>query len=294
MSNNAADRTRAGNRTQKLVPSSLAIAAMLALGGCAGSGLELGELSQSSNEVATAAPSGNIETGSLAPVADASAQTAVKTSASAAEPPVVARARALRETGDKLAAMTLLDEASAKNPSDKLLLAERGLLALDLGRIPEARKLLKEADDDKAPDWRIKSALGSAHAASGDHKSAQKEFAAALKLAPDHPSILNNMALSQALEGRHDEAEKLLRRVATSKHGGDRAKQNLALILGLSGNIDEARQVSEDALPKPVAAANLSYLERLRSGARVSRARHDSDNQSAAAATLGALDPAKR
>ncbi len=293
MSNNAADRTRARHRTLTLISSSLAIAATLALGGCAGSGFELGELTQSSNEVAAAAPSGNIETGSLAPVADASARAGAKT-ATAAAPPVVAKARALRETGDKVAAMKLLDEANAKSPSDKLLLAERGLLALDLGRIPEARKLLKEADDDKAPDWRIKSALGSAHAASGDHKSAQKEFAAALKLAPDHPSILNNMALSQALEGRHDDAEKLLRRVATSKHGGDRAKQNLALILGLSGNIDEARQVSEDALPKPVAAANLSYLERLRSGARVSRARHDSDHESAAAATLGALDTARR
>ena len=284
----ASDRMRASHRAITLVSSSLAIAATLVLGGCAGSGLDLGELGQSSTAVAIA-PAGAIETGSLPAVPETPGK-----AAAVKEPPVVAKARALREAGDKTAAMTLLDEASAKSPADKVLLKERGLLALDLGRIAEARKLLKEADDDKAPDWRVKSALGSAHAASGDHKSAQKEFAAALKLAPDHPSILNNMALSQALEGRHEDAEKLLRRVATSRHGGDRAKQNLALILGLSGNIDEARQVSEAALPQPVAAANVSYLERLRSSTRVSRARRDGDEQTAATATLGALDSANR
>lgn len=271
----------------------LALVAALAVGGCAGSGLELADLSPSRRDVASAPAAGQIETGSLA-AASASPRAADKGAGPGLETAPIEQARALRRSGDKLAAVQLLDTASAASPADKELIKERGLLALELGRIPEARKLLKAADDAAAPDWRVKSALGSAHAASGDHKSAQKEFAAALALAPDHPSILNNMALSYALEGRHEQAEKLLRRIATTTAGGDRAKQNLALILGLKGNIEEAREVSEATLPKPVAAANVSYLERLRSGPRISRAKPDADEDSADTAIAAVPDTARR
>ena len=290
MSHRTAVRSPASGSARRRLSCSIAVIVALSLGGCAGSGLDLPELAQS-GDASSATASGKIETGSLPPVAGEAQQSeAPKASDSAA----VTKARSLREAGDKVAAMTLLDEASAKNPDDKALLAERGLLALDLGRIGEARKLLTAANASDKPDWRIKSALGSALAASGDHAGAAKEFAAALKLAPEHPSILNNMALSHALEGRHEEAEKLLRRVASARQGGDRAKQNLALILGLSGKIDEAREVSEAALPKPVAAANVSYLERLRSGTRISRARPETDGDNAAETTLGALDNRNR
>lgn len=274
---------------------SLAVLASLMLGACAGSGLELPDLAQSS---ATGAANGEIETSALAPATPAVPVTADATGNEKAaiskvkEPAVVAKARDLREAGDKTAALALLDEASDKNPDDRLLRRERGLLALDLGRIAEARTHLAAADDPANPDWRVKSALGAAHAASGDHTAADKEFAAALKLAPEHPSILNNMALSHALAGRHDEAEKMLRRVAAAKDGSGRAKQNLALILGLSGRVEEAREVSEAALPKQMAAANVSYLERLRSGGRVSRAKRDADT--ASDTTIGALDNRSR
>lgn len=266
------------------VAVAIALAAAAMLGGCAGTDLELPLLAESG---ADAAGSTAIETASLPPAATGSADTAKPAEALH---PAIAKARELRAGGDKAGAMAVLDEAAGKAKSDKSIIRERGLMALELGRIADARRLLKQADDKKNPDWRIKSALGSAHAAAGDFKAATAAFDEAQKLAPNHPSILNNMALALALEGRHKEAEPLLRRAAAARTEGERAKQNLALILGLSGNIDEARKVSEAALPKPVAAANVSYLERLRtSGVKVSRARRETIDDSPAATQIGSL-----
>lgn len=266
------------------------LAAALMLAGCAGSGLDLATLSAGDAPADTstaAAPAvAPIETGSLPPVNEMQHAAAEPETAS----PAIVKARKLRENGDLQGAKSALAAGAANAPKDRTILREQGLLALEMGQIDEAKKLLTKADDAAKPDWRVKSALGSAYAASGDHKAAQREFAAALKLAPDHPSILNNMALSHALDGRHEEAEKLLRRAAQSKQTAAKANQNLALILGLKGNIDEARQVSHASLPKEEASANISYLEKLRSGARVSRAKPRDSDDSAAATTMGSLN----
>lgn len=286
----AACTSRRGSTSLMRIGVPLATALMLA--GCAGAGLELANLSaadtQAEAPAATAPAPAPVETGSLPPASDTT-MAATGADAEIATPEVV-KARKLRANGDLQGAKSALAAAAAKTPKDRTILREHGLLALEMGQIDEAKALLAKADDAARPDWRVKSALGSAHAASGDQKAAQREFAAALKLAPDHPSILNNLALSHALEGRHEEAEKLLRRAAQSKQAATKANQNLALILGLKGNLEEARRVSHSNLPKDEANANISYLERLRTGARVSRTQPRETEDSAASTTLGALN----
>ena len=125
--------------------------------------------------------------------------------------------------------------------------------------------LLRAAHDPKAPDWRLHSALGTALASRGKQAEAQAQFAKALSLAPDHPSILNNLALSYALDGKTGEAEKLLRRAAAAKAGTDhdRVQQNLALVLGLGGKFAESQTVAEAALPAAKASENVAYLQKL-------------------------------
>lgn len=273
----------------------LPLSATLMLCACASSGLELAALATgdpasgdaaSSNSTAPGAAGPGIVTGTLAPV-----QKSADNSDLAASPSIV-KARGLRANGDLHGAMSVLETAMRKAPDDHALMRERGLLALELGQIKEAKQLLVKADAAGAPDWRIKSALGSAHAASGDQRAAQREFAAALKLAPDHPSILNNLALSYALDGRHAEAEKLLRTAARAKSAAPKANQNLALLLGLNGNIDEARKVSEASLPKDVATSNISYLERLKTdGVQISRAKRSLTDDGVANTNVGLVNP---
>ena len=157
----------------------------------------------------------------------------------------------------------MLDKTAAGKPADRRLQLERGLLALELGETAKAETLLREAHDPKAPDWRLHSALGAALASGGKQPEAQAQFAKALALAPDHPSVLNNLALSYALDGKIAEAEKLLRRAAARPAQTAQVKQNLALVWALRGKYDEARVLGETALPSAKAGDNVAYLQRL-------------------------------
>ena len=197
-----------------------------------------------------------------------------------------AYARALRVNGAKPDALAVLDKAAAGKPADRRLQLERGLLALELGETAKAEKLLRQAHDPNAPDWRLHSALGAALASSGRQPEAQAQFAKALALAPDQPAVLNNLALSYALDGKVAEAEKLLRKARPEPAQTPQMKQNLALVVGLRGKYDEARVLGEAALPPAKAGNNVAYLQRL-AGAK-------SNAKSAANRTDGGADPAAK
>jgi Flp pilus assembly protein TadD len=176
----------------------------------------------------------------------------------------LAYARALRASGAKREALAVLDKAAGKG-TDRQLQLERGLLALDLGEPAKAERLLRQAHDPKAPDWRVHSGLGAALASRGRQQLAQEQFAKALALAPDHPSVLNNLALSFALDGNPAEAEKLLRKAERRAGAMPQVHQNLALVVGLAGRYEESRKLGEAALPPARASENAAYLQRLAS-----------------------------
>jgi Flp pilus assembly protein TadD len=144
----------------------------------------------------------------------------------------LAAAAILRRQGDRADALALLDASAAHAPHDARLLRDRGLLALELGAVAHARDHLRKAVASGSRDWQTHSALGSALAAGGDQKGAQRHFAEALKQMPDNPVVLNNLALSMMLEGRRGEAEQMLRRAAADpqKARDARVAQNLALV----------------------------------------------------------------
>jgi Flp pilus assembly protein TadD len=184
----------------------------------------------------------------------------------------VARAygRALRGAGARAEALAVLETCAGK-AKDRTLTLERGLLTLELGQSEKAERLLRQADDPKAPDWRVASALGAALAARGKQHEAQTQFSKALALAPDHPSVLSNFALSLALDGKAEEAEALLRRARRSREAAPEVTQNLALVLGLRGRFEEAKSAASAALPAGKVSANLAYLKAL-TGAKTAQA----------------------
>lgn len=234
-----------------LLPAAVA----LLTGACAQTGLETASLQLA-------------EPGATAAAQPAAAKTAHLITPDITVNPEAAKAireaRALRESGQKAEALSLLEKAPG-NDKDLALIGEKGMLALETGQLEKAEKLLTKAQNPKSPDWRMQSALGSALSANGKQKEAQAQFAKALAQAPDHPAILNNLALSFALDGKHDEAERLLRQ-ASNRASDPQAKQNLALILGLKGKVDEAKVVAEQSLPPDKAKANVAFFEKLKAG----------------------------
>lgn len=172
-------------------------------------------------------------------------------------------ARNLKAMGRKSQALEVLQQASVFHADNRELAGEYGRLALDLGQIGAAEKLLAFADDPAKPNWRVISARGTVLAKQGKYTEAIPFFERALTLAHNHPSLLNNLALAHAMTGDAKKAEGLLRQAAHSGESNAKVRQNLALVLGLQGKYQESTTVAARDLPAATAAEDTAYLRKL-------------------------------
>ena len=172
-------------------------------------------------------------------------------------------AKALKATGAKDRSLEILKTAYRANPTNGEIAAELGRVALEMGRVDIATHALKSAESQGVTDWRTLSAQGTLHAKKGEHDQAQKYYLAALKKKPDSASVTNNLALSYALDGKATESEALLRQAAANGHDDKRIRQNLALVLGVQGKFDEARQVASVDMTDAQAKSSMSYLRNM-------------------------------
>ncbi len=163
----------------------------------------------------------------------------------------------------KQKAMGVLQQAAMYNPDSRVIASEQGRLAVDLGQLDFAEKLIARAENPSNPEWRLISAKGTIAAKRGDNKTAVARFEEAAKLAPQEPSVLNNLALAYALDGQAAKAEGLLRRASTAGGDQEQVRQNLALVLGVQGKFDEAKQVSASDMSAETAAQNDQYLRKM-------------------------------
>jgi tetratricopeptide (TPR) repeat protein len=157
----------------------------------------------------------------------------------------------------------VLQQASVFHGGSRELASEYGRLALEFDQIGVAGKLLAAADDPANPDWRIISARGTVLAKQGKYKDAIPFYESSLALAPDHPSILSNLALAHAMNGEPKRAEAMLRQAATTDRNSLKIRQNLALVLGLQGKYDEGKLLASNDLSAENATENAEYLRRV-------------------------------
>ena len=171
--------------------------------------------------------------------------------------------QALRATGQRAQAAAVLEQASIKNPTDKNLLGAYGRALSDIGNYNQALEVLSRAHTPELPDWRILSAQGAVLDQLGRYEEARRYYATALKIAPDEPSVLSNLGLSYALSKDLKSAEATLRQATAQPGVGPRARQNLALVVGLQGRFTEAENIAQADLPPEEAAANVAYLRQM-------------------------------
>jgi Flp pilus assembly protein TadD len=172
-------------------------------------------------------------------------------------------AQALRATDQRAQAVAVLEQASIKNPHDKALLGAYGRALADIGNYNRALEVLSRAHTPEMPDWRILSAQGAVLDQLGRYEEARRYYASALKIVPDEPSVLSNLGLSYALAKDLKQAEATLRRATAQPAVGPRARQNLALVVGLQGRFSEAENIARADLPPEEAAANVEYLRQM-------------------------------
>ena len=184
--------------------------------------------------------------------------------------------KALRATGQKSQAVAVLEQATIAHPGNKALLAGYGRALADNGNFQQSLDVLSQAHSPDNPDWRILSAQGAALDQLGRFEEARQYYTSALKIVPEEPSVLSNFALSYVLAKDLPMAEEILRR-AHGRAGTDpRVRANLALVVGLRGNLTEAEKIAKADLPPEEGAANVAQLKLLLSRKENARAEMDS------------------
>lgn len=171
-------------------------------------------------------------------------------------------ARNLKAMGRKREALAALQHASNYNAQNRELAGEYGRLALELDQVQTAKSVLAFADDATKPDWRVISARGTVAAKEGNAKEAIRFFESALALSNRNASVMNNLAMAYALDGRAADGERLLREAA-AKGNSAKVQKNLALVLSLQGKYDEARMVGSRVLPQTTAAEDTQLVRQI-------------------------------
>ena len=171
--------------------------------------------------------------------------------------------KALRASGQRSQAVAVLEQASIAHPGDKALMAGYGRALADNGNFQQALEVLSRAHSPDDPDWRILSAQGAVLDQLGRGEEARQYYASALRIVPDEPSVLSNLALSYLLSKDLAKAEETLRRANSRPNADPRVKLNLALVVGLRGNMAEAESLAKEGQTPEEATANVAYLKRM-------------------------------
>jgi Flp pilus assembly protein TadD len=241
------------------------LAATIGLAGCnkAGQGLTGGLLGGESTVASDADP---MSTASTGPSFKRTEELSKKWTADQSDPEVgLAYAANLGQLGQKETQVQVLRSVAAKNGQNAAVQEKVGKQFLMTGEYSDAADALEKAT--QAPDTNATtfSALGSAYDQQGRYDLARNNYAIALQKKPNDPGILNNLAMSYALEGKLPEAEKNLKIALSQPSSKDvpRVRQNLALVVGLQGRFDEARNIASEDLPPDQVEANLAYLQQM-------------------------------
>ncbi len=174
---------------------------------------------------------------------------------------ILGYSNALSQNGQTPQAMAVLRSGVITYPQDREIASAYGKVLAMNGRFNESLKVLQRAQRPDTPDWKLMSAEAAIYDQMGQNAKARNLYKQALKIAPDDPSLLNNLGLSYLLSNELPEAEYTLRQAAALPAADSRVRQNLALVLGIQGKYDEAIQVAQAELDPRQAEANIAYLK---------------------------------
>lgn len=177
----------------------------------------------------------------------------------------LAYASGLKKLGQNDQQLQVLGTLVQYHPEDPTLLATYGRELAQAGQADRAQPVLAKAIAQGSSDWKVYSAMGSTLDQQARYGEARDYYQRALKLAPGNAAVLNNLGMSYALEGDLNQAEKTLREASITPAGKSepRLRQNLALVVGLQGRFDEARQIASADLPPGEVDANMAYLQKM-------------------------------
>jgi Flp pilus assembly protein TadD len=177
----------------------------------------------------------------------------------------LAYASRLKALGQNAQQLDVLRTLAQAQPNDQRILTIYGRELAEAGQYKAAQETLAKVIAGGSTDWKILSLMGSTLDQQGKYAEARGYYGQALGQSPDNISVLNNLGMSFALEGNLPKAEKTLRNASNLPKGKTqpRLRQNLALVVGLQGRFDEAREIASADLPPDEVEANMAYLQKM-------------------------------
>jgi Flp pilus assembly protein TadD len=178
--------------------------------------------------------------------------------------PLAGLGRALRQLAQNGDAMIAYTQALARDPAEKSALHGLGALHLAIGQGAGALVRYDALLKLDATDHRAWNGRGVALDMLARHAEAWRSYRAGLAVAPDNIALRNNYGLSLAMGGKTGDGIQILRKLASAPGATPRTRQNLALALGLAGDLDAAKQISALDLPPGEVAENAAFYEYIR------------------------------
>ena len=177
----------------------------------------------------------------------------------------IAYSNSLDQLGQKQAQVEVLRTAASQTRGDAGAQSKLGKAQLSAGDVVGASETLQRGVELNPQDAQLRSILGATLDQQTKHGEAREHHQAALAIAPNDMSVMNNLAMSYALQGKLTDAEGILRKAMAhpNSKATPRVRQNLALVVGLQGRFDDAKQIASEDLPPDQVQANMAYLQQM-------------------------------
>ena len=173
-------------------------------------------------------------------------------------------ARNLRYIGEVEVALDALEAASKDFGTQEAFLIELGKARIAVGNAENAIKALKAAIKINGKKWETHAALGIGYDLQQSYGEAWEAYEKANELSPGNPAILNNMAISAALNGKINLAISTLEGAPRVIRRNAQVRQNLALFYSIKGDLKKAKALAKMDLDEESVLNNLNIYKNFR------------------------------
>lgn len=181
----------------------------------------------------------------------------------------------LRRAGNNQEALKVLDKYLTANPADAAALETKGLCLMNIGNIVEAGRSFEDVMKVEPTRWRTLNAVGILFTLKNKPHEAIDYFDEALNYSAENVSVLNNKALTLAMDGKYDESIETFQRIKSHLRTGTpdvrQVDMNMALVYAISGKLDDAEQTAAPYLSKAALYNNMGVYANLANNKEMSR-----------------------
>lgn len=156
-------------------------------------------------------------------------------------------AEVTRRVGENERALAMFEQLNKETPGNLDIEEGRALTLLAMGKSIEASRAFSDIVDKDPKRWRTLNALGILFVTKNMIPEAMAYYTEALKYSTDNPAVLNNVGLSQAVDRNYYRAVEALEQSGRFSKTPAQRKQielNMALVYGVSGDLDQARAIA--------------------------------------------------